>query len=392
MKYMLLIYSTENAWTSDEWHQCVADSTRVCQQLNAQNQLMDAAPLHPVATGITVRVRDEKTLVTAGPFAETIEQLGGYYLIDVPDLDAAIAIAERLPPAKKGTVEIRPLFELEGLPEPQPIETTGNQKLFMFLCYDNQAAWEDAGREALERAMQKAVELTHELAQRGNYVTVSPLHWVTSATSVRVRDGKRLVTDGPFAETNEFLGGFYLLRADSAEELLPFAERHPGLPFGAVEIREVVNIPRLPKGDPEEILCCRDVPVTPQQIFNAFQDPERLARWWGPKGFRNTFETFDFRPGGEWRFIMHGPDGTDYKNHHTFGTIEPPLLITSVHESGPRFDWSMKLIALAPNVTRIVWRLRFESKELRDRVATYAIPANDENIDRLLAEIARMPS
>ncbi len=66
MKYMLLIYSPENVWTSDEWHQCVADSTRVCQQLNAQNQLMDAAPLHPVATGITVRVRDEKTLVTAG--------------------------------------------------------------------------------------------------------------------------------------------------------------------------------------------------------------------------------------------------------------------------------------------------------------------------------------
>lgn len=387
MKYMLLIYSPENAWSNDEWHKCVADSMRVCQQLNAQNQLIDAAPLLPVATGVTVRVRDEKPLVIAGPFAETTEQLGGYYLIDVPDLDAAIEVAERLPPAAKGTVEIRPLQELAGLPESQPIQTSGDQKLYMFLCYDNQPAWEKMGSEALDRAQQRAVELTHQLAAAGQYVMASPLHWVSAATSVRVREGKRLVTDGPFAETNEFLGGFYLLRARSADELLQIAAQHPGLPFGSVEIRQVVDIPRLPKGGPDEIISCRDLPVTPQQIFDAFRDPARLARWWGPKGFRNTFETFDFRPNGEWRFVMHGPDGKDYKNHHVFGSIEPPGLISGVHTSGPKFDWSIRLTELMPGVTRIVWRLRLESKEMRDRVATYAIPANEENIERLLAEI-----
>ena len=96
MKYMLLIYSPENAWTNDEWHKCVADSTRVCQQLNTQNQLIDAAPLHPVATGVTVRVREEKTLVTAGPFAETIEQLGGNSYLHCVAEDGAL-LAAHLP-------------------------------------------------------------------------------------------------------------------------------------------------------------------------------------------------------------------------------------------------------------------------------------------------------
>jgi hypothetical protein len=101
MKYMLLIYSPENAWTPDEWQACVATSMGICQEMATKGQFIAASPLHPVATGITVRVRDGQRLVTAGPFAETTEQLGGYYLIDVENLDEAIAIAIRLPPAKE---------------------------------------------------------------------------------------------------------------------------------------------------------------------------------------------------------------------------------------------------------------------------------------------------
>jgi hypothetical protein len=116
MKYMLLIYSDENAWTQNEMESCYAESTQLTQELNANGQYLSAAPLHSVAMATSVRVRGGKKLVTDGPFAETHEQLGGYYLIEAQNLDEAIAIAERIPSASKGTVEIRPIVELAGKP------------------------------------------------------------------------------------------------------------------------------------------------------------------------------------------------------------------------------------------------------------------------------------
>src|SRR5262245_66606029 len=98
----------------------MVDSGSIYQELSARGQFIDASPLEPVATSVTVRVRDGRVLVTDGPFAETVEQLGGYYVLDLPDLDAAIAVAARLPPVTKGTVEIRPLRDLDGLPSARP--------------------------------------------------------------------------------------------------------------------------------------------------------------------------------------------------------------------------------------------------------------------------------
>jgi hypothetical protein len=115
MKYILLIYSDENAWTESDREQCYTESLQLTQQLQANGQYLDASPLHSIATATSVRVRDSKKLVTDGPFAETREQLGGYFLIDAKDLDEAIAIAARIPSASKGTVEIRPIVELSGL-------------------------------------------------------------------------------------------------------------------------------------------------------------------------------------------------------------------------------------------------------------------------------------
>lgn len=124
MKYMLLIYSTEASWTEDERHQCMSDSAKICHELAAEGKFIAASPLHPVALATSVQVRDGKRLITDGPFAETTEQLGGYYVIDVTDLDEAIAIASRLPPARKGTVEIRPIFELDNLPTGRDLLST----------------------------------------------------------------------------------------------------------------------------------------------------------------------------------------------------------------------------------------------------------------------------
>jgi hypothetical protein len=116
MKYMLLIYMAEDALTQDEREACYGESTRLAHDLKATGKYISASPLNPVATARSVRVREGKRLVTDGPFAETHEALGGYYLIDAKDLDDAIAVAARIPGARKGTVEIRPIHELTGLP------------------------------------------------------------------------------------------------------------------------------------------------------------------------------------------------------------------------------------------------------------------------------------
>jgi hypothetical protein len=117
MKYMLLVYGAEDSWTQDEREQCMAESTQLCHELQAKGHYLAASPLQSVAVATSVRVRDERRLVTDGPFAETTEQLGGYFLVDVENLDEAIAIAGRIPGATKGTVEIRPVVELGGLPQ-----------------------------------------------------------------------------------------------------------------------------------------------------------------------------------------------------------------------------------------------------------------------------------
>jgi hypothetical protein len=116
MKYMLLIYSDENAWTPEERDHCFAESTQLTHDLHAQGKYLAAAPLQPVSTAASVRVRNGSRMVTDGPFAETHEQLGGYFLIEAEDLDEAIDVAVRIPGARKGTLEVRPVLELADLP------------------------------------------------------------------------------------------------------------------------------------------------------------------------------------------------------------------------------------------------------------------------------------
>jgi hypothetical protein len=120
MRYMLLIYGPESSWTEKERENCMCESMGICEELAQQGKFVAAAPLHPVASATSLRVRDGKRLITDGPFAETTEQLGGYYILDVDDLDEALTIASRLPPAKKGTVEIRPIFDISHLKPTTP--------------------------------------------------------------------------------------------------------------------------------------------------------------------------------------------------------------------------------------------------------------------------------
>lgn len=117
MKYLLLIYLDEQKPLSEaERQECYAESTQLAQELHSNGKYLSASPLHPTSMATSVRVRDGKRLVTDGPFAETREQLGGYFLIDAKDLDEALGIAARIPMARKGTVEVRPVIEIPGLP------------------------------------------------------------------------------------------------------------------------------------------------------------------------------------------------------------------------------------------------------------------------------------
>jgi len=117
MRYMLLIYLDENVLTPAQRDQCYKDSAAYACQLNETGHFLGTAPLYPTSTATSVRVQDDKRLVTDGPFAETREQLGGFFMINAKDLDEAIDIAGRIPAGRWGTVEIRPVIEVEGLPD-----------------------------------------------------------------------------------------------------------------------------------------------------------------------------------------------------------------------------------------------------------------------------------
>ncbi len=116
MRYMLLIYLDEGALAEAERRECYVESAQLARDLHESGHYLAASPLHPTSAAISVRVREGKRLATDGPFAETREQLGGYFLVEARDRDEAVAIAARIPIARVGTVEVRPVLEIPGLP------------------------------------------------------------------------------------------------------------------------------------------------------------------------------------------------------------------------------------------------------------------------------------
>jgi hypothetical protein len=117
VKYLLLVYAAEDSYVPGEREECFQESKRLTDDLRAKGQYLSASPLRSVSTATSVRVRGGKRMVTDGPFAETREQLGGYFLVDAENLDDAIDIAGRIPGARKGTVEVRPVEVVPGVTE-----------------------------------------------------------------------------------------------------------------------------------------------------------------------------------------------------------------------------------------------------------------------------------
>ncbi|MFZ6645141.1 SRPBCC domain-containing protein [Undibacterium sp. TJN25] len=134
----------------------------------------------------------------------------------------------------------------------------------------------------------------------------------------------------------------------------------------------------------------REIPATVEKVFAAIKDPQRLALWWGPAGFTNTFKVFEFTNGGQWSFTMHGPDGKNYPNENMFAEIEAPTKVVVQHVSEPVFRLTIRL-ASSTKGTVVSWSQAFESPEVASRLEHICVPANEQNLDRLTAEVSRSP-
>ena len=129
----------------------------------------------------------------------------------------------------------------------------------------------------------------------------------------------------------------------------------------------------------------REIPATPGQVFAAISHPDRLSRWWGPAGFTNTFSVCEFKRGGRWSFVMHGPNGANYPNENVFEELEPPTKVVVQHASQPKYRLT---ISLAPSEigTVVTWLQEFENAEVAAKMEHIVVPANEQNLDRLFAE------
>src|SRR5208283_588786 len=134
----------------------------------------------------------------------------------------------------------------------------------------------------------------------------------------------------------------------------------------------------------------REIPATVEEVFAAISDAERLSRWWGPAGFTNTFNVCEFKNGGRWSFIMHGPNGNNYPNENVFAEIEPPTTVVVQHVSEPRFRLTITLASSAGG-TVVSWSQAFESSEVASRLEHIVVPANEQNLERLSVEVLRVP-
>ena len=126
--------------------------------------------------------------------------------------------------------------------------------------------------------------------------------------------------------------------------------------------------------------------ASPSEVFAAMCDPARVARWWGPTGFTNTIRTFEFEPGGSWLLTMHGPDGKDYPNESRFTRIVPDQLFEIEHLNGHHFFLTIELVPTQDG-TEVKWRQTFDTAEHYERIAQFVATANEQNLDRLAAEV-----
>ena len=126
--------------------------------------------------------------------------------------------------------------------------------------------------------------------------------------------------------------------------------------------------------------------ASPSEVFAAMSDPARVARWWGPTGFTNTIQQFEFKPDGKWLLTMHGPDGKDYPNESRFTRIVTDRVFEIEHLNGHHFLLTIELVP-AHGGTEVKWQQTFDTAEHYERIAQFVASANEQNLDRLAVEV-----
>ena len=268
---------------------------------------------------------------------------------------------------------------------------------YICLGYIDPNFFASATEAEVHAMMDRCFVYDDQLRAHGHFKGGEALQPPHTAMTLRYTDGRIVVTDGPFAETKEQLGGIMILEARDLNHAVDLISRHPGAKFGPWEIRPAADLSEMVRQSEQRRLLAegtfhasREISARVEQVFAALAAPERLARWWGPAGFTNTFHRFEFRPGGRWALTMHGPDGTNYPNESEFAAIESPGMVVVHHVSEPRFRLT---IALAPSATGTLvnWTQTFENPDVARRFAPIVIPANDQNLDRLSQEVLGAP-
>jgi len=236
MEFMFLIVDRKGARTGEPV--TMAEMGRFAGELAQEGKIRGGAPLYPEAVGARVEVRDGRTIVTDGPFAESKEVIAGSFIIDAKDRAEAIEIAKRCPHARAGIVEVRALpdrdvakpgFTTAARSEKQPTQ-------FMFLLRAEPGESDPDGSKYREMV---AYDVT--LKREGSYVESSQLARDTAAR-VEAQGGPLLVSDGPFVETKEVAAGYYVVAAQDRAQAIEIAERCPHARWGSIEVREVMRI------------------------------------------------------------------------------------------------------------------------------------------------------
>ena len=237
MQYLALIYGEEGRWGSLSPEEREREMGEY-MALSQADVTRGGSELDSIATATTVRVRGDETLVTDGPFVELKEALGGYYVFECDSFDEACKWAAKIPAAKHGAIEVRPVYVDGG-------EQSMKYAALLTNHADAVAAWEAMSPEEAAAARAEEVPkwdaLFAELGASGALGAGYELDSPKTARTVRVRDGETLVTDGPFAETKEQIGGLMELEAEDLDAAIAIAARIPVVFRAAVELRPVIE-------------------------------------------------------------------------------------------------------------------------------------------------------
>lgn len=238
MRYLLLIASDEKTdipYGTAEWDEQMVEYRAFSEECRRRGAMVAGDPLQSVETATTLRVKGGDWVTLDGPYAETREQLGGYYLLDCRDETEALELAAMIPTARRGSIEVRRCAGHDS----RHLDRQGQQ--YMVLIYGAEEDYLPQGDPRLTTAMSAHQALTNQTLESGEYVGGDGLYPPSLAKTVRVRDGNALVTDGPFAETREQLGGFYIFACDDLDRALSLAREIPVL-SGCLEVRPILAV------------------------------------------------------------------------------------------------------------------------------------------------------